>query len=89
MSSADSLDDLVRGAYEKFRDRGLSVDDILVDPEEAIAFADSVTSQVPSVRPLTRPDVLRRLIALRKRGQARGGLPRVEREYHGRHVRPL
>jgi hypothetical protein len=69
-----SMDAAIHTIYRRI-DR--SVDDILVQPGESEAFARAVLGQIG------HPDdsssistVLRRLITLRKRGEAKGGLPR-------------
>lgn len=63
-----------------------SVDELLCHPDEAAAFAVKVAHE--AALDVTIPEVLRRLIALRKRGQERGGLSRTKREFRGRIVKP-
>ncbi len=69
-----NLDEAVRAAYVA-QDR--SMDDILCHPDVASEFGASVRSALP--RSVDLPNVLRRLMALRKRGAAKGGLPRKPR----------
>jgi hypothetical protein len=72
---------------EQIRDRFLtldtSVDELLVHPDEAKAFALSIVGKRTS-NEVTIPSVLRELIRLRKIGEERGGLPRRKRAYNGR-----
>jgi hypothetical protein len=62
-----------------------SVDDLLVVPDDAKAFAKAVIERAPGA---DETAVLRQLIRLRKLGEARGGLPRRERTYRGRRRSP-
>jgi len=75
--------------HQTYRDVDLSVDDILVDPAQSTSFAQAVLSAIaPTGDEASIPDVLRRLITLRKRGEDKGGLPRYERQNRGRSVKP-
>lgn len=64
------LDEVLRQEYV---DQPYSVDEILCDPSEAKEFARVVASRLDG--PHSTKDILKRLMALRKRGVARGGLP--------------
>ncbi len=83
-----SLDAIVAARYRGYLERGLSVDDILTDPDEAAGFARSVNERLPIGERLPSSVILRRLITLRKRGQDRGGLPRSAGEHGGPAIRP-
>lgn len=65
-----NVDDAVRDCYAE---QTRSVDEILCDPEVAAEFADHIS--VRCAANLTRKEILKRLITLRKRGQVHGGLP--------------
>ena len=80
---AASLDDLVR---ERFLGMSRSVDDLLCHPADAQRFADDVNRAIGDALPVDR--ILRRLVALRKLGHERGGLPRTQRAYRGRGSNP-
>lgn len=76
MSEIDAkLDGCILSQYQS---TPLTVDELLTDPSEALAFAEAVRGRL---RPsdVDTPVVLRRLIALRKMGEERGGLPRKRR----------
>ena len=70
--TVSAYDEQIRRDYEPM---GKSVDEILIDPWEAIEFAEAVLSHcgISSSRPNVK-EVLRRLVALRKRGKRKGGL---------------
>lgn len=72
----------------RFLSLDVSVDELLVHPDDAKAFADAISSEVLSVADVDVPSILRELIRLRKIGEARGGLPRRVRQYRGRGPRP-
>ncbi|NLY01799.1 MAG: hypothetical protein GXY83_37415 [Rhodopirellula sp.] len=74
--------------YLGYLERGLSVDDILTDLDEAAGFARSVNERLPIGERQPSSVILRRLITLRKRGQDRGGLPRSAGDYRGLATRP-
>lgn len=67
-----TLDEAVIDAYCQRTD---SVDDILTDPLEAMAFAQAVLGQLDPEANMEARAILRRLVTLRKRGEDRGGLP--------------
>lgn len=76
------LDETIRTCYMTF---GTPADQILVDPGVAGEFADLVNSNVPPGRPgFNVAAINRRLLTLRKRGEEKGGLARLERAYSGR-----
>lgn len=80
---ACALDDVVR---ERFLRIDRSVDDLLCHPADAQRFADEINREIDDAMP---PDqILRRLVALRKRGHERGGLPRTQRTHRGRGSSP-
>lgn len=66
----------------------LSVDELLVHPDDAKAFAQRVVAATSRQTVLDVPSVLRELIRLRKTGEDRGGLPRRKRSYRGRKPHP-
>lgn len=76
---ASCLDEVVR---ERFLRMDRSVDDLLCHPADAQRFADEINREIDDA--LTANQILRRLVALRKRGHDRGGLPRTQRTYRGR-----
>lgn len=67
-----ALDEQIRIAYRKC---GMSVDDLLIDPEQSSGFANEVLRSLDALSQVDVPTVLRRLVALRKRGKGNGGLP--------------
>lgn len=78
-----SLDEVIR---DRFLVLDRSVDDLLCHPGDAELFAGDVNRIAGDSVPT--PQVLARLIALRKLGQDKGGLPRTKRRYHGRGSSP-
>ncbi|QDT82280.1 hypothetical protein Mal35_57730 [Gimesia maris] len=63
-------------------------DQIVVDPTLAEAFLQRVNRRLPDESKFTQADLNKRLINLRRRGQANGGLPRLRRNYSGRNYSP-
>lgn len=78
------LDVAIHAVYAQFEE---AIDDILVNPLRAIEFADKVRASSPVVTACDDEEILRRAIALRKRGEDRGGLPRKQRQYRGRRAK--
>lgn len=72
----------------RFLSLDVSVDELLVHPDDAKAFANAISSEVLNVADLDVPSILRELIRLRKIGEKRGGLPRRVRQYRGRGSHP-
>ena len=70
------LDVPLRRMFAEYSASGYTVDDILVDPPVALEFARKVNEQIGDGYAAVAP-VLRRLLTLRKRGERRGGLPRI------------
>lgn len=74
-----ALDDALRIEYEKF---GMGADKILCDPAAFAQFSERVNTRLAA--PADEALVKDRLMTLRKRGSAHGGLPRIKRTYFGR-----
>jgi hypothetical protein len=68
------LDQVIEKLYLSL---GRSVDDLLCDPDAAREFADAANAELGESLPAS--EILRRLMALRKLGEERGGLPRTQR----------
>ena len=66
--------DLIIEQYAQFN---LPADRIIADPATAARFADAVNSSLPQGHRFDIPALNQRLLTLRKRGEARGGLPRL------------
>ena len=83
---------LIQKVSEHIRDEflplDLSVDELLVHPDDAKSFALSIVADFSEQVLLDVPTVLRELIRLRKIGEDRGGLPRRKRANKGRPPRP-
>jgi hypothetical protein len=73
------LDDAIRSAYEQF---GTPADEIIVVDEKARRFTAAVNRSLPENLVASAQEIKRRLLALRRRGEARGGLPRMRRAEH-------
>ncbi len=68
------IDEAVRAAYLQGR---TSADEILVDDEEGRRFVEEVKRRLPPDVQIPVKEIKRRLLTLRRRGEARGGLPRL------------
>ena len=64
-----------------------SADPIIQDPELSEKFCDEVNSELDSTERFAVPQLNRVLHNLRKLGEARGGLPRKQRQYRGRNAK--
>jgi hypothetical protein len=79
------LDAVIRRKYVEF---GVAADSVLSFSEESEKFAKAVNSELPNDAKVDSDAIRWRLITLRKRGEEKGGLPRIERAYNGRKHRP-
>ncbi|HUY33556.1 MAG TPA: hypothetical protein VMV69_12475 [Pirellulales bacterium] len=70
------LDDAVRAVFRQSR---ASVDEILVNDEQARSFVEQVNRRLAGQFHVSPREIKRRLLVLQRRGEARGGLPRVRR----------
>ena len=73
----DLLDTAIRKAYKQF---GIPADEIVVIDEKSRRFTATVKQLLPGDVTVSTEDVKRRLLTLRRRGEARGGLPRLKRK---------
>ena len=73
--ASNDLDDAIRAAYRNTR---VGLDELLVDPSRAMDFANSVRSLRQQLVTIEDRTILKRAMQLRKRGESRGGLPRIE-----------
>jgi hypothetical protein len=79
-----NLDSVIVEAYRQFN---TPVDQIVADPEIATRFWKAVEQGHGGVLPPGGlADWNRKLMNMRKRGEDKGGLPRIRREYRGRDV---
>jgi len=76
--SRESLDRAIRKVYKSF---GESADEIVVTDKKSRQFTTSVNDLLPEHSKATIQDVRRRPLMLRRRGEARGGLPRLKRRH--------
>lgn len=72
-------DDVLREMYVEYN---APCDGLVSDPERLSAFAEDYTQRTGQQIEPAR--VSHRLLALRKLGEAKGGLPRLRRKYGGR-----
>jgi hypothetical protein len=71
--SQELLDKKIREVYREF---GASADEIVVDDGMSRRFTEAVNRALSGTHAVTVKEVKRRLLNLRRRGEARGGLPR-------------
>ena len=87
---SNSLDSAIIYTYVEFNgdsSEPVSADAIVSDIDRQDRFWKAVSKRHRSAATLDRRDLNRRLLSLRKRGQAKGGLPRLHRSYGGRSVK--
>ena len=77
----ETLDSVIVAAYPKFN---VPADQIVSDPELAASFQQVVRDKLPEAQRVDLATMNKRLLNLRRRGQGKGGLPRLERGYNGR-----
>lgn len=72
-------DDIIR---EMYRDYNIPCDTLVSDQEQLLPFMEDYIQRTDQeVEPA---QLARRLLTLRKLGEANGGLPRLRRSYNGR-----
>ncbi len=76
-----TLDSAIIAEYRLYN---VPADQILSDPSLAAEFHTRVNRQLPAETHVDRATFNKRLLNLRRRGQANGGLPRLKRVYNGR-----
>jgi hypothetical protein len=69
-----SIDELLVNLYPKF---GVPADQIVTSPQLANEFVELVNQQLPESARVDVQACNKRLLNLRKRGEAKGGLPRL------------
>jgi hypothetical protein len=72
-------DDVLKEMYVEY---DTACDRLVSDPERLLSFAEDYGERTGQRMQPAR--VSHRLLALRKLGQAKGGLPRLRRKYNGR-----
>jgi Tfp pilus assembly ATPase PilU len=77
----ETTDSVIVAEYTRFR---VPADQIVADPALGAQFRDAVNKSLPERSKLDLPSLNKRLLNLRRRGQANGGLPRLERGFNGR-----
>jgi hypothetical protein len=70
------LDNAIRRAYKKFKE---PADEIVITDQKSRRFAAIVNRLLPKNSNVSIQTVKRRLLSLRRKGEARGGLPRLKR----------
>ena len=81
----NELDSVIVTEYVPF---DTPADKIVADPEVSAEFTNKVNSHLPAAGRVNPATVNWRLLTLRKRGEDKGGLPRLERRYNGRKPKP-
>lgn len=80
-----TLDEVIRDLYVDFN---IPVDRIVASPALSRRFTSFVNRYLPGAQRTKIETVNWRLMTLRKRGEEKGGLPRLERQYFGRETKP-
>ncbi|MEQ8788690.1 MAG: hypothetical protein RIC55_20435 [Pirellulaceae bacterium] len=83
--STTILDEAIISAYRK---HAVPADQLVADPELNAAFFHSVVAAFDGGEQVDVATVNRRLLNLRRRGEENGGLPRLQRDYRGRKIKP-
>ena len=76
-----SLDQAIKAEYVVL---DVPADGIVATPQLAKKFAEAVNHRLSDGECESLETINKRLLTLRKFGQAKGGLPRLRREYNGR-----
>ncbi len=78
----NTVDAAIVAAYAEFN---VPADQIVLNPTLSVKFGESVNAALPDDQHVTIVQINKRMISLRKKGSGNGGLPRLRREYFGRH----
>ena len=73
-----------RVIIEEYVRYDVPADQIPADPIMAQEFLNRVNARLSDGSKFSLPDLNKRLINLRRLGEAKGGLPRLRRNYNGR-----
>lgn len=76
-----NLDAAIIEEYSKLR---VPADQIVADPQLSSSFCDAVNRHMGTLAAVDQATLNKRLLNLRRRGEDKGGLPRLERAYNGR-----
>jgi len=83
--TAMELDRVIVETYVRF---DTPADQIVADPDLAGQFGDAVNGRLPREDQVDLATLNKRLLNLRRRGEEKGGLPRLRRDYNGRGPKP-
>jgi hypothetical protein len=75
------LDAAILATYRQFN---TPADQIVADPAISQDFAVQVNNLLPGGQQATLAEINKRILNLRRRGEEKGGLPRLRRRYNGR-----
>jgi hypothetical protein len=78
---AFTLDEAILTVYPDF---DTPADQIVADPAVSQKLADKVNSFLPGEAKATLAEINKRVLNLRRRGEDKGGLPRLRRTHRGR-----
>jgi hypothetical protein len=76
-----SLDSAI---IEEYANLHIPADRIVVDPQLAAGFREAVNARLPKELQVDQAVLNKRLLNLRRRGEANGGLPRLQRNHNAR-----
>ncbi len=79
------LDQAIIETYVRF---DTPADQVVADPQLATRFGQDVNSQLPKTQQVDQATLNKRLLNLRRRGEEKGGLPRLRRDFNGRGPKP-
>jgi hypothetical protein len=77
----NGLDSAIVAEYGKF---DVPADHLVADPQLAADFRNAVNRHLPATDQVDQATLGKRLLNLRRRGEDKGGLPRIRRKYNGR-----
>lgn len=81
----ERLDRVIVETYGRF---DTPADQIVADPHLAAEFGQKVNAQLPGDQQVDQATLNKRILNLRRRGEGKGGLPRLRRDYNGRRPKP-
>jgi hypothetical protein len=80
-----ALDEAIIASYRRFR---VPADQLVADHELSEKFAVTVAEELGEPLRVDLTALRKLILNLRRRGEANGGLPRLERDYNGRRQKP-